>query len=214
MALPLKTVPLKTVPNKKIAEEVSVARYKHFLRNHMKAVVLSSPVAKRREVERRLSNRLARWPVFRRARVVGGYRSLPHEVGMAWFFALCQRMKKTVAVPVIHPDRGTLDFCFFNCGRTKEVRNVYGIFEPAPQEREVIDPSHLDLLLLPGRAFTSQGDRLGAGGGYYDRFLKKHPSIPTLGIAYNEQIRPKLPRSPLDKTVDAVLTPGRFYRRP
>lgn len=72
-----------------------------------------------------------------------------------------------------------------------------------------LDPSEAHLILVPGLAFTMAGDRLGRGGGYYDRFLKLCPGALTLGVAMQEQILPSLPVEKHDQRVQHVLVPGR-----
>jgi 5-formyltetrahydrofolate cyclo-ligase len=64
----------------------------------------------------------------------------------------------------------------------------------------------IDLVLVPGVAFTKKGDRLGMGKGYYDRYLEGVCNLPKLGIAFSEQILETLPVEPHDQGLDGVLT--------
>ncbi len=76
-------------------------------------------------------------------------------------------------------------------------------FEMAP----VVSLSEVDLLLVPGVAFTKQGARLGRGGGYYDRLLAtKAPHTTALGICFAAQLVAELPSESHDLPVDAVVT--------
>jgi 5-formyltetrahydrofolate cyclo-ligase len=69
------------------------------------------------------------------------------------------------------------------------------------------DPAALDLVVVPGLAFTRRGERLGQGGGWYDRFLPRlHPGCATVGVAFVEQIVDELPLSAHDVRVDLVIT--------
>jgi len=63
-------------------------------------------------------------------------------------------------------------------------RGAYDILEPTSG---ILAPL-LDLILVPGLAFTNQGARLGQGGGYYDRFLNKYPDTDTLGVGFHCQL--------------------------
>jgi len=68
----------------------------------------------------------------------------------------------------------------------------------------------LDLILVPGLAFTRTGQRLGRGKGYYDSFLTKHEeltqrSVTTVALAFCEQIYDEIPTSEHDVTIDLVL---------
>lgn len=71
---------------------------------------------------------------------------------------------------------------------------------------ETPKPLRVDLILVPALAFDSEGYRLGQGGGYYDRLLALNPHIPTVGIAFKQQLSPTpLPREPWDRKVDRLL---------
>ncbi len=63
--------------------------------------------------------------------------------------------------------------------------------------------------IVPGLAFTLQGDRLGQGGGCYDRYLNDHPETVSLALAFDDQIVDALPSEPHDRRVDWIITPTR-----
>lgn len=60
--------------------------------------------------------------------------------------------------------------------------------------------------IVPGLAFTTKGDRLGSGAGYYDRFLAAHPKTIRIGLAYELQLVDRLPRESHDQTLDFIVT--------
>jgi 5-formyltetrahydrofolate cyclo-ligase len=69
------------------------------------------------------------------------------------------------------------------------------------------DPSAVDLVIVPGVAFTPDGHRLGQGGGWYDRFLAGvRPGTPTVGVCFDVQVVPSLPVEPHDVHVDRVVS--------
>ena len=83
------------------------------------------------------------------------------------------------------------------------VPGAYGILEPRePFER--VDA--LDMVLVPGLAFTRQGHRLGMGGGFYDRTLNGYGGK-VIGVAYEEEVLETLPWGELDRRMDALVTP-------
>lgn len=84
----------------------------------------------------------------------------------------------------------------------------YGIPEPGP-DCPAIPLNQLDLLLIPGLCFDREGRRLGRGRGYYDRLLTL-PHGPACGVAWDHQVRDRLPAGPEDQTVDCILTPTRW----
>lgn len=101
-------------------------------------------------------------------------------------------------------------------------KNRFGIMEPAMPEGGIMPvlPVSNDeipvLVLVPGRAFTKNGERLGLGGGFYDRYLKmikeKIPSecLTFTGYCFNEQIVDYVPWESHDVKMDKILTPGGF----
>lgn len=95
--------------------------------------------------------------------------------------------------------------------------NRYGIGEP--KRGEQWRPSWLlDLVLLPLVGFDADGNRLGMGGGFYDRSFAARAGRPTrqirlVGLAHACQQVPKLPAAPWDKSLTAVATPSRLYLR-
>lgn len=70
-----------------------------------------------------------------------------------------------------------------------------------------VEPTWPDVVIVPGVAFTSEGDRLGQGGGWYDRFLRAvRADCLTVGVAFREQLVGELPVEPHDVRVDRVVT--------
>ncbi len=112
----------------------------------------------------------------------------------------------TVAVPVVLPDRGrmvparitSLDPSAFD-------RDRYDLRSPrAPVE--TIDLDRLDVVLVPGVAFTTTGHRLGRGGGYYDRLLGELPNrVRRVGVCHALQVVPTLPVEPHDARIDDLI---------
>jgi 5-formyltetrahydrofolate cyclo-ligase len=75
----------------------------------------------------------------------------------------------------------------------------------------------IDCVVMPGVAFSEDGLRLGRGGGYYDATLERMPRAARVGLAFEAQIVPTLPREAHDAPLDAVVTETRtllFPRRP
>lgn len=79
--------------------------------------------------------------------------------------------------------------------------------QPAADAEELFP----DAVFVPLVGFTAQGDRLGQGGGHYDRWLAANPSVAALGLAWDCQLRDSLPSEPHDRILRGVITPTRFY---
>ncbi len=90
-------------------------------------------------------------------------------------------------------------------------RSSFGIREP--QDGSVLDPTAIDLVLVPALAFDGNGHRLGFGAGYYDRFLKTiRPDALRIGIGYEWQCVDALPVEPHDVPMHLLLTPTGLRR--
>jgi 5-formyltetrahydrofolate cyclo-ligase len=124
-------------------------------------------------------------PEVRAAENVLAFESVPGEPDSGPFVAWCHEMGKRVTVPA--------------SDRAADV--------PA-------DPAAFDLVVVPGVAFTERGDRLGRGGGWYDRLIPAlRPGCATVGVAFDIQVLPELPAEPHDARVSVVVTETRTLRR-
>lgn len=184
-------------------------RHKDFLRRHFRDTLRCLPAGRRRDCAGAVARRLSRLPVFAQAPAVAVYLTRPGELDTAPLIALCRRLGKIVLAPVVDPSTKTLRFAVWPV-RGPRVRNVHGILEPGGPRRPERPLGPRDLLVVPGRAFTPAGDRLGAGGGYYDRFLARGRAR-SVGLAFDEQIVLRLPRRPHDRRVGLVVSPNRIY---
>jgi len=81
-----------------------------------------------------------------------------------------------------------------------------GILEPKVEAERFIDPMDIDLVFVPGLGFTPKGDRLGYGGGYYDRFLSQTNGY-KIGLSFRNQLMPSLPVETHDVQLNCVLSP-------
>ena len=89
----------------------------------------------------------------------------------------------------------------------------YGAKEPA--RRTPVDPSEIDVVVVPGLAFDREGYRVGYGGGYYDRFLTGLPDgAVRVGLCFSEQLVDEVPHGPADQPVDVIVTPAETTDRP
>jgi len=88
-----------------------------------------------------------------------------------------------------------------------------GVYEPARESSLMIQPEQIELVILPGLAFTPKGSRLGRGGGYYDRFLSTLPEETLkVAVAYESQVHQAIPMNDHDIAVDVIITDHNEYR--
>jgi 5,10-methenyltetrahydrofolate synthetase len=94
--------------------------------------------------------------------------------------------------------------------RQRSGNRPYGVLQPSADAAEV----RPDLAFVPLVAFTGAGERLGQGGGHYDRWLAANPDALPLGLAWDCQLAEDIPHELHDRTLHAVVTPTRFYGGP
>jgi 5-formyltetrahydrofolate cyclo-ligase len=111
---------------------------------------------------------------------------------------------RTIAFPLVEGE----DLGLYRVESEAELRaGRWGLREPEPCEEKRIAAESVDLVLVPGVAFTPLGDRLGRGGGYYDRFLAKLPAhARRVGVCFQLQLAESLPSEAHDYPMDAVFT--------
>lgn len=126
------------------------------------------------------------------------YMALPDEVPTEEFIRKWSSSKRIV-LPVV---RGT-ELELREYDPLKLAPGAFGILEPG-EDSALVDPSEIELAVLPGMAFDRCGSRLGRGKGYYDRLL---PSLrcPKAGLCQPWRIVPSVPSEPWDARVDFVI---------
>ncbi len=138
------------------------------------------------------------------------------EINPARIFGLLRKLKRHCYLPVLHPVReGHLLFCRADPS-TRYRRNRFGIKEPCLSPEKRIPTRLLSLVLLPLVAFDLKGNRLGMGGGFYDRsfaFKTARTGGPPkmIGLAHECQKAEQLPAASWDMPLDAILTDRGFY---
>ena len=135
-----------------------------------------------------LTERFLNHPFYQEAKVIATYLSFPHEFQTQELIEKALKDGKKVLIPKTYP-KGHMDFVVYNSQQL--VKTSFGLLEPQG-DLEVVDASQIDLIHVPGLAFTTEGYRIGYGGGYYDRYLE-HFSGHTLSTIYPCQIQDFIP---------------------
>ena len=133
------------------------------------------------------------------------YVSLPYEVDTHRMIRGALRLGKRVVVPSLEGKR-IRPAEIFDFKKDLSPRQ-FGILEPRRGRTHLVSSREIGLVIVPGISFDAKGNRLGRGGGSYDRFLKRFKGrIPLIGLAFRFQKVPKLPTSLRDVPVSAVIT--------
>ncbi|GGW93883.1 5-formyltetrahydrofolate cyclo-ligase [Alteromonas halophila] len=163
-----------------------------------------------------IASQLAAVPAVKTAGSLAFYLSNDGEVSLSEFSAslLAGASSPRLALPVLHPFcRGHLLFLHYH-QHTAMTENRFGIPEPSLDCTAVVPAHQLDVILMPLVGFDKDGNRLGMGGGFYDRTLaNRHnwPASPRLiGIAHDCQQVDALPVAAWDVPLDAIVTPSQI----
>jgi len=166
----------------------------------------------RRDLSARITQKLLPIDAYRNARCVLAYMSMGSEFDTSLFVADVLTSGKALCLPRV--DRAT---------RRLEVRRVenadgdltpgvWGIREPRTSCPPA-DIESIDFVLLPGVAFTPRCERLGYGGGFYDRLISDFTKRPALvAAAFSLQVRSQIPLAAGDQRIDLVVTEDSCYR--
>jgi 5-formyltetrahydrofolate cyclo-ligase len=155
---------------------------------------------------------LAYAPVVK-ATTVALFLSFDGELDTSPLIRMLWQAGKSVYLPVLHPfSKGNLLFLRYT-ENSHLVMNRLKILEPKLDVRDVLPLDKLDVLITPLVAFDEQGQRLGMGGGFYDRTLQnwqQHGLWP-VGLAHDCQYVPALPAEEWDIPLPAVVTPSQIW---
>lgn len=155
------------------------------LRQAYIARLQQSDVNTRLREEKALASKLYDQPEWMGAKVIALTLSQSFEIDTAPLILHARHEGRTVVVPRTLPHR-QMEFVELRENTTFE-ETTFGILEP--QDGRVFGPDKIDLMVVPGVAFTPDGHRLGFGGGYYDRYLSKYPGK-TISLALPTQLAP------------------------
>ena len=139
--------------------------------------------------------------------VVAGYLSVKSEVNLNLFLNFLLKKKFSLCLPYIKKPKSSLFFKEF----TQKSKLVSGKFNiKYPDTKMLVNPN---IILVPLVGFDLFKNRIGYGGGYYDRtieYLEKKNEVLKLGIAFDEQEIAKIPIAKYDKRLDIIVTPTRL----
>ena len=150
-------------------------------------------------------------PFFLRAKRLGIYLANDGEVDPSTIVGICQKSSKQCFLPVIHPLKThRLHFAHYR-QNSQLIANRFGILEPSLRSAKMVPPWSLDLILMPLVGFDRRGNRLGMGGGFYDRTLAftargQHPAPRLIGLAHSFQELESISPQIWDIPVDHIIT--------
>ena len=152
------------------------------------------------EWSHQITDQVLKLSEFMKANHILAYADYNHEVVTEYLIKEAWKAGKEVAVPKVVEK----DMVFYKL--TDFARLEPGYFGiPEPVSGEIVNWSKA-LMIMPGVAFDRANHRVGYGGGFYDRYLEKHPQLERVAIAFSFQMLPEVPTEPTDICPQIIVT--------
>jgi 5-formyltetrahydrofolate cyclo-ligase len=184
---------------------------KTYLRNVLKTCRASLLASYADEVSAIVQRRVIAAEFYRHADTLILYAPKDREIATELIFADARAAGRKIFFPKVGP---TQELALVRVDSPAELQpGAFGLLEPTGAETVPVANLRQALICVPGLAFSPDGDRLGRGGGYYDRLLAQTgPSTTSAGLAYAFQVLDQLPQAPGDRRIDLIITESALYR--
>lgn len=170
-------------------------------------------LAEQQQAADKLCKQVLTHPKIEQAQTIALFLSFDGEIGTSPLISQLWALNKQVCLPVLHPfHRHHLLFLRYTPS-TVLVKNRFNISEPPLNVNMVIPISNIDIIFTPLVAFDEQGQRLGMGGGFYDRTLEnwQQKSFYPMGLAHTCQQVAHLPIANWDVPLPEIITPEKIW---
>jgi len=156
-----------------------------------------------------ISNMVISTKEYKKASSIGLYFPIGSEVNTIEIIKHSLATKRIISLPRIIDSNKILFFKIIENSfeDIKMTKGKYGILENSMSDFII---TKMDLLIVPGIAFDLQGNRIGYGKGYYDRFLSKLKANNIMALAFENQIIDKIPKTQNDIPVNVIVTEKRI----
>ena len=188
------------------------------LRKNLRAARNALTSAMQHDAAQSIAYHLTCLEAYTRAKTIAGYLANDGEPDLTPMLSQCWRDNKQTTLPILHPfSKKHLLFVRY-CSATAMTTNRFNIAEPMLNCADIRLLAQHDIILMPLVGFDAQGNRLGMGGGFYDRSLAALPASDTrpvlVGIAHDCQQVEALPVASWDIPCDVIVTPaGLHYQK-
>jgi 5-formyltetrahydrofolate cyclo-ligase len=155
------------------------------------------------------------YPAFIKAKTIACYLPNDGEVDTQKVMEYCWQHDISIVLPVIDPQRASHLLFLQHQAQWPLQKNKYGINEPTFALDKIVGLKDIDIIFTPLVAFDKQGNRLGMGGGYYDRTLATLDTLPIrpriIGLAHDCQLSETLPTQYWDIPLHSIITPSQIF---
>ncbi|ADG81606.1 5-formyltetrahydrofolate cyclo-ligase [Thermincola potens] len=161
----------------------------------------------------KIAKRLEDLPEYREAGLIMFYIDFRNEVQTGDLIKRALARGKRVVVPITVRETSTLIPSEIKDFPGDLTNGTWGILEPQKECIRPVDPSEIDVVIVPGVSFDTRGNRMGYGGGFYDRFLPRtKPDAKHIALAFELQMRDNVYPEEHDQPVHYVITEERVIK--
>ncbi|MBK4775701.1 MAG: 5-formyltetrahydrofolate cyclo-ligase [Pantoea sp. Edef] len=169
---------------------------------------------KQKESSVQLTKLLVNYEPIVNANNIASYLSIDGEIDTNHAIYYFWKKRKSIFLPILNPfaPRNLLFIEYHS--KTKLIPNKLNIMEPEFNSKYLISPNKIDIMLVPIVAFDLKGQRLGFGGGFYDRILQfwSKDSFLPVGLAHDFQLVKEIPTMEWDIPLPIIITPSKIWR--
>lgn len=181
------------------------------LRKNILAARMAQTDAEVAEKSRRIAGKLKSLPEFEQAGLIMFYLDFRKEVQTGDLIAECLAKGKRVVIPITDRANTALIPSELKDFPGDLTSGTWGILEPKSDRVRPVEPGEIEFVVVPGVSFDPKGNRLGYGGGFYDRFLPRtKPGATFAALAFELQIRDDVYPEEHDHPVHYVITEDRI----
>ena len=193
-------------------EDDTVSQEKINLRKKVRQLVKKMPLSDRFNAGREIWVKLLSIPEFREARTVHTFlSSFPWEVSTFPLIQYLWSKNRRIIIPVVSQKDKELSHCILSQIENLRRGPLHVWYQQIPSMKEA-DLSEADIFIVPGMAFDRNRNRLGFGGGYYDRLFARIQK-PKIAMAYSFQLFSGIPVTKMDQKIDIIITENEIIRK-
>lgn len=155
---------------------------------------------------KKIMEMLTRLKIIKESKTIMLYLSFNNEVDTYGLLEWCLKNEKRVVVPYcIEEERKMIPCNIKNVDEDLE-RSRFGFMQPKVNYIDEVHKDEIDVVIVPGVVFDINGNRIGFGGGYYDRFLQNLSDTKSIAICHDFQLVERVPRDDFDIPMNKIVT--------
>lgn len=168
-------------------------------------------VLQSQQLSDKIQNRLCSLPLYSQCDTLFSFVNYGKEVVTKGIIENALDLGKQVGVPYITGKPHEMVFMKID-GLHSLTENKYGILEPEFKEENILKSDEKTIIIVPGMVFDENKNRMGYGGGYYDKYLSESAYMSSIGICYDFQIIKNVPVEDNDVSLNIVISDRRILK--